>query len=133
MFYFGKRSRKKLVGVHPHLIHVLEDALQITPTDFGVSRGVGTVEEQREYVESGASKTMNSKHLIQFDGWSHAVDIFVLVEGKVNWEHKHFRKVIQSIFTAAIDRKVQIEVGALWRDHHDSPHIQLNGKYYGRP
>jgi len=48
----------------------------------------------------------------------------------VTWEHKHFRKAIQAVFTAAIELGVQVEAGALWRDFLDSPHIQLNMEYY---
>ena len=86
---------------------------------------------------------MNSKHIpVHFkpdyylpEGeYGAAVDLFVLIvvddKVKVTWEHKHFRKLIQSVFTAAIELGVQLEAGALWRDFLDSPHIQLNMKYY---
>ena len=129
-FQLSSRSLNNLEGVHPDMVKVVERGIEITPYDFGVSRGLGTIEEQREYVRTGKSTTMDSKHLPQADGFSHAVDLFVIVNGEVTWEHKYFRKVIQALFTAAIELGVQIEAGALWRDFLDSPHIQLNGKYY---
>lgn len=130
MFYLSQRSLDNLEGVHYDLVSVIERAIQISPYDFGVSEGLRTLETQKEYLESGKTTTMNSMHLPQEDGLSHAVDLFVIVNGKVTWEHKHFRKVIQAIFTAAIELGVQVEAGALWRDFLDSPHIQLNQKYY---
>lgn len=130
MFYLSQRSLDNLEGVHYDLVSVIERAIQISPYDFGVSEGLRTLETQKEYLESGKTTTMNSMHLPQKDGLSHAVDLFVIVNGKVTWEHKHFRKVIQAIFTAAIELGVQVEAGALWRDFLDSPHIQLNQKYY---
>lgn len=129
-YQLSQRSKSNLSGVHPDMVKVVERAIQISPYDFGVSRGLGTIEEQREYVESGASTTMDSLHLPQEDGYSHAVDLFVLVNGEVTWEHKYFRKVIQAVFTAAIELGVQVSAGALWRDFLDSPHIQLNQDYY---
>jgi len=141
MYKLSERSTSNLVGVHPDLVAVIERAIQITPIDFGVSEGVRTVERQKQLVAEGKSTTMNSKHipkeLYYHDGmsggkgkWGAAVDLFVLVDGKVTWEHKHFRKTIQAVFTAAIELGVQVEAGALWRDFLDSPHIQLNMKYY---
>jgi peptidoglycan L-alanyl-D-glutamate endopeptidase CwlK len=141
MYKLSKRSISNLVGVHPDMVAVIERAIQITPIDFGVSEGVRTVERQKQLVAEGKSTTMNSKHIpVHFNGaegafivkgeYGAAVDLFVLVDGKVTWEHKHFRKVIQAVFTAAIELDVQIEAGALWRDFLDSPHIQLNMKYY---
>jgi len=142
MYKLSKRSISNLEGVHPDLIAVIERAIQITPIDFGVSEGVRTIERQRQLVAEGKSTTMDSKHIpTHFEitnqdftylsgKYGAAVDLFVLVDGKVTWEHKHFRKAIQAVFTAAIELGVQVEAGALWRDFLDSPHIQLNMKYY---
>ena len=142
MYKLSKRSHQNLIGVHPDLYAVIERAIQITPIDFGVSEGVRTVERQKQLVAEGKSTTMNSKHIPKYfeitnkdftnssGEYGAAVDLFVLVDGKVSWEHRHFRKVIQAVFTAAIELGVQIEAGALWRDFLDSPHIQLNMKYY---
>ena len=130
MFKLSRRSKNNLKGVHPDLVRVVERAIEITPLDFGVSCGLRTEAEQYKAVKSGASTTMKSKHLMQSDMWSHAVDLFVLVDGEVTWEHKHFRWVIQAMFTAAIELGVQIKAGGLWRDFLDSPHFELNGDYY---
>lgn len=130
-YFLSKKSKNLLVGVHPDLVAVINRAIEITPYDFGVSRGVGTIEQQAEFVKTGKSTTMHSEHIPGADGYSHAVDLYVLVDGKSNWEYKYFRKLIQAVFTAAIELGVQVEAGGLWRDFIDSPHIQLNDKYYG--
>tara|TARA_R110000737_G_scaffold296507_1_gene303102 strand:+ start:2639 stop:3079 length:441 start_codon:yes stop_codon:yes gene_type:complete len=145
MYKLSKRSISNLKGVHPDLVAVIGRAIQISPIDFGVSEGVRTVERQKQLVADGKSTTMNSKHIpVYFNGYESAlpalgyygaaVDLFVLIvvddKVKVTWEHKHFRKAIQAVFTAAIELDVQIEAGALWRDFLDSPHVQLNMKYY---
>lgn len=131
IYYLSKRSEAHLEGVHPDLVAVVHRAIEITPYDFGVVRGVGTIEEQVEFVKTGASTTMDSKHIPGDDGYSHAVDLAVYVDGVLHDDYKYFRKVIQAVFTAAIELGVQIEAGGLWRDFIDSPHIQLNSKYYG--
>ncbi len=136
MYKLSKRSLSNLEGVHPDLVSVIKRAIEISPLDFGVSEGVRTVERQKELVAQGKSTTMNSKHIPRSfkdtnEEYGAAVDLFVLVNGKVSWEHKEFRKVIQAVFTAAIELGVQVEAGALWRTFLDSPHIQLNMEYYG--
>ena len=129
-FKLSSKSKKQLIGVHPDLVDVVKRAIKLTPYDFGVSEGLRTEETQTEYYKTGKSTTMNSMHLPQQDGYSHAVDLFIFVNGKVSWEHKHFRKVVQAMMTAAIELGVQIEAGALWRDFLDSPHFELSRKYY---
>jgi len=130
MYKLSNRSKNKLQGVHPDLIKVVKRAIQICKVDFGVSEGLRSFKRQKIAFKSGYSKTMNSRHLQQKDGYSHAVDLFVLVEGKINWQHKHFRYVIQAMMTAAIESGVQIRAGGLWRDFVDSPHFELNRSYY---
>lgn len=128
MFKLSKRSKSRLVGVHPDLVKVVFRAIQITPYDFGISEGLRTEALQAHYVARGKSTTYHSKHLEQPDGYGHAIDFYVLrPDGKVTWEHGYYRKVIQAFFTAAIELNVQIEAGGLWQSFVDGPHIQLRG------
>lgn len=125
----SKRSQLNLQKVHPDLVRVVYRALELSPYDFGITEGLRTLETQKQYVEEGKSKTMNSRHLEQEDGYSHAIDISVFAP-KLTWEHKHFRKVIQAFVTAAIEEGVQLRFGGLWENFLDSPHIELNKEYY---
>ncbi|MDB4306048.1 M15 family metallopeptidase [bacterium] len=126
-FYLGARSEKNLIGVHPDMVAVVRRAIQITPVDFGVTEGLRTLMQQEVYFKAGKSTTMNSKHLEQSDGYSHAVDLYCRDNmGNVTWEHKWFRLVVQSMFTAAIELGHKIIAGALWRTFQDSPHFELD-------
>lgn len=71
----SKRSRNKLRGVKPEIVAVVYLALKLSKIDFAVIDGVRTLTRQRINFEKGVSKTMKSKHLIQTDGWGHAVDL----------------------------------------------------------
>jgi len=77
---FGAVSRGNLVGVDQRLIDIANGV--VAYWDCSVTDGVRTVEEQRKNIARGVSKTMNSKHLPQADGKSHAIDI---VPYPVNW------------------------------------------------
>ena len=127
-FKFSNSSIKRLEGVHPELVRVVKRALELSPYDFGITEGVRDLETQKEYVNAGKSQTMNSKHLVQGDGHSHAIDFAVYVNGKLTWEIGYYRKVVQAFFTAAIELGVQIDSGALWRTFVDGPHIELKGQ-----
>jgi len=71
----------RLEGVHPDLVEVIQQSIKRVPIDFGISEGMRTVERQKELVESGASTTMNSRHLT-----GHAIDFFAVVAGEVRWD-----------------------------------------------
>ena len=70
---FGQDSQKKLRMVHPSLRQLFERV--VVEFDMKVIEGERSKERQKQLVEEGASKTLNSKHIIQADGWAHAVDV----------------------------------------------------------
>ena len=74
-FILSKRSRDNLNGVKPEIVAVVFLTLKLSKVDFAVIDGVRTYKEQLKYFERGLSKSMNSAHLIQDDGFSHAVDL----------------------------------------------------------
>ena len=75
-YKFSQKSLDNLVGVHPVLADIVQQAMRLQIMDFSVREGVRTPETQKEYVAKGVSKTMASKHLIQPDGYGHAVDLY---------------------------------------------------------
>lgn len=115
-FKFSEASRKALVGVHPKLRRCVEVALEHSLVDFRVLEGVRTLEKQREYVRKGASKTMKSKHLVQFDGTAWAVDLVAIVDGKVNWDFDHYYFIARAMDRAATELGYasNIRWGAVW-------------------
>ena len=126
MFKFSRSSLNRLRQCEPDLMRVAEKAILYTPYDFGVSEGLRTLERQKELLADGKSTTLKSRHLPNENGLSEAMDIMVYVNGKVTWEHKYYRKVIQAFIRAAIEEGVQLEFGGLWESFLDSPHIQLS-------
>jgi len=67
-YKFGKRSRKRLEGVHPDLVKVAEECLNLM--DIAIIEGVRSLDKQKDYLRTGATKTLKSKHLI-----GHALDL----------------------------------------------------------
>jgi len=122
---FSRKSEDNLEGVHPDLVRLIHLGLEFSPYDIGVTCGPRSVSEQKHLVDSGKSWTMDSKHLYQSDGFAHAVDFVVYVNGKVSWDIQYYRPVVQAIFKAAIHLGIQIECGALWRTVVDGPHVEL--------
>jgi len=78
---FSARSLSRLETCHPDIREVFKEVIK--HRDCTILEGIRTVEMQEHYVATGRSTTMNSKHLPQADGLSHAVDA-----GKypVDWE-----------------------------------------------
>lgn len=69
---FGSASKKNLQGVHPDLVRLHEAVLPVF--DHSVTDGARSKAEQVKNVEKGVSKTLDSKHLVQSDGFAHATD-----------------------------------------------------------
>lgn len=75
-YSFSQRSNDKLQNVHPDLVQICHYAMDTQIMDFSVVEGARSLTRQRDLVAKGASKTMNSRHLIQDDGYAHAVDLY---------------------------------------------------------
>jgi peptidoglycan L-alanyl-D-glutamate endopeptidase CwlK len=129
-FRLGPSSRQKLEGVHPHLVAIVERAIEISTVDFRVIEGLRTVERQRELVKSGASTTMNSRHIRADNGLGHAVDIVPLVNGKVSWDWPLFYPIAAAMKQAAKELGLKLEWGGDWKSFKDGPHWQLPWKPY---
>ena len=75
-----------------------------------------TVEEQEKLVASGRSQTMKSKHLIQDDGFSHAVDVVAYDGSDVVWEINVYDNICDAFKKAAQLHGVSIKWGAAWSE-----------------
>lgn len=69
---FSQRSIDALKGVDPRLVSVMMKAIEFA--DFSILGGLRTMEQQKQNVANGLSKTMNSRHLPDENGVGHAVD-----------------------------------------------------------
>lgn len=124
-YKLGTRSKERLKGVHPHLVAVIERAIELTDIDFTVLEGLRTVERQRKLYAKGATKTMNSRHLT-----GHAVDIAPYVDGKVSWDWPLYYRLEKFVKQAAKELGYKVEWGGDWRRFKDGPHWQLPWKGY---
>jgi len=106
----------RLEGVHPDMTAVVERAIQLTGVDFGVTQGVRTLDEQKANVAAGRSQTMASKHLLQDDGFSHAVDVVAYVGSDVSWELNMYDNICDAFKTAAEEVGCSIKWGAAWSE-----------------
>ena len=115
-FNLSQRSLNKLDGVHPDMVSVVKRAIELTDVDFGVTYGVRTLAEQEELYNSGRSQTMKSKHLIQDDGYSHAVDLVAYFGSNVSWELNVYDNICDAMAAAAREVGCAIKWGAAWSE-----------------
>ncbi len=113
-FVLGNGSLAELAGVHPSLVAVVKKAIGYTTQDFSVTDGLRTEAEQRVLVNRGASKTMNSMHRKQPDGFGHAVDLVPYLNGKPRWEWPLIWAVAVAVDRAATELNVPLVWGAVW-------------------
>lgn len=124
-FTLSKRSRARLVGVHPALIGVVERALELTPVDFMITEGLRSVTRQKALMAAGASRTMNSRHLT-----GHAVDVAALVQGQVRWDWPLYGRIAAAFKQAALEKDTPIIWGGDWTTLRDGPHFELDRKRF---
>jgi peptidoglycan L-alanyl-D-glutamate endopeptidase CwlK len=124
-FKLSARSRSRLIGVHPDLVRVVERAIQLTDVDFAVIEGVRTLAKQREYVASGASQTLNGRHLT-----GHAVDLAAYVGRELRWDWPLYHKIAAAMKQAAVELSISIVWGGDWKKFPDGPHFELSRKDY---
>ena len=108
-FKLSQRSIERLDGVKDQLVDVVVRAIEITTVDFGVTEGLRTIETQRQYVATGKSQTMDSKHLT-----GDAVDLVAYVNGQVSWELNLYDNIADAMKQAAIEKNVALRWGAAW-------------------
>lgn len=130
----------KLNGVKNALAQVVLAAAKTSKTPFVVLEGLRSKERQAQLVKSGASKTMNSRHLT-----GDAVDLWPVdpETGKKLPSDAAFprgsaqardadkalwaalRTIAEAMKAAAQDQGVKIEWGGDWKSFPDGPHFQL--------
>lgn len=119
-----ERDEQRLQGVHEDLVRVVRRAAEVSGVPFMVVEGLRTIERQKRLFESGASKTMKSRHLT-----GHAVDLAPIIDGEVRWDWPLYRAhIAPAMKSAAVELGVPIEWGGDWRTFKDGPHFQLPWK-----
>ena len=118
-FKLSTGSIEKLTGVKSKMVLIVGRAITKTKIDFGVTQGLRTIEEQKEYVASGASQTMKSKHLT-----GDAVDLVAYMGSRISWEITLYDDLADAMVEAAKEIGVGLRWGAAW-------HIPDITKYNG--
>lgn len=105
-FALGRKSLANLEGVHPKLVAVVKRAIELTTQDFMVFDGLRTMDEQKKLKARGASKTLDSYHLPQADGWGHAVDLVPIIGGIPKWDWQGCAAIAFAVDRAATEMGV---------------------------
>mgnify|MGYP000137312783 FL=1 len=108
-YKLSSRSLGRLDGVNEKLVNVVKKAIEYTTVDFGVIQGLRSIEEQKDLVARGLSKTMNSKHL---EG--RAVDLMAYLNGRGCWEVNVYDEIADAVKQAAIEEDIPVRWGAAW-------------------
>lgn len=135
---FSTKSREKLATCHPKLQKLMNKVIK--RVDCTILEGVRSSETQAEYVRTGRSTTLASKHLEQSDGYSHALDvaIYPIAWGSLGGE-KQIRELCRNymfigyVKAVADELAINIRLGADWdgdweltdQNFHDIVHIEL--------
>lgn len=120
------RSLRNLAGVHDDLVRVVHRAAKLSPVKFTVIEGLRTVERQRQLVASGASQTMNSRHIT-----GHAVDLAPHdAQGRIVFDWPLYYRLAPAMKQAAAELGVSITWGGDWAGFKDGPHFELSRTAY---
>ena len=126
MWKLSNRSKSRLVGVHPKLVEVVHKSLEYSPYDFGVTFGVRDLETQKKLLAAKRSQTLKSKHLIQDDGFGHAVDVVAYVDTgdgpEVCWELPIYDKIADAFKKASEEVGIDIMWGSAWHSNLTNQH-----------
>ena len=128
-YKYSNKSLEKLKTCHPDLQKIFKEAIKYV--DITIIEGERSKERQEELVRTGKSKTLNSKHIKQNDGYSHAIDAVAYPIEWENWQKNYmFAGFIKGLATSM---GIKIRMGADWNGNfdtkdqtfHDLPHFEL--------
>lgn len=78
--------------------------------------GCRSLTQEKLNVAAGVSRTLNSQHLIQPDGFAHAVDLVPYVDGKDQWLWDHIYPIVRAMRLSADWFQIahKIRWGGVW-------------------
>lgn len=120
-YYLSDKSLSILNQVDVKLKTLFTTAIIDSPYDFICYHGLRTDEQQREMIQSGASRVKHSKHQ---DG--RAVDFGIWKNGKIDWDnYEAYTAVANHIKNVAVRLNIDIVWGGDWPNFKDFVHIEL--------
>jgi peptidoglycan LD-endopeptidase CwlK len=116
-FTLSEDSKKKLRGVDPYLVEIVERAIEISKVDFVVHEGLRTLERQKKLVAAGKSRTLKSMHLR-----GRAVDLVPWIDNRKQWDWEGCYKIAAAMGLAELEingskgdkGKTLIRWGGVW-------------------
>tara|TARA_R110000744_G_scaffold31320_3_gene73692 strand:- start:1025 stop:1489 length:465 start_codon:yes stop_codon:yes gene_type:complete len=145
----GNRSRKRLDGVHPTIMDIIEFGIVDCPFDFGIpadggkrnherqcelyARGRTTAELQKKGIMNVEGEphrdkitwTLRSKHLPKKDGYGYAFDLYAYVGGKASWSMKYLEPIARHLQKVALE---EFGIKLIWGQDvwgKDAAHFQI--------
>lgn len=141
-FRFGRASLANIVGLDPEAVLVLSRGLLYSPIDVAVDRyTVRTITQQRVFVSTGRSLTMDSMHLPQSNGYSKAFDLRAV--GDINrdgyhdvrdralvWDRGTYMLINEGIQRGSLELGIPVRWGGTFKradgsPFFDGPHWEL--------
>lgn len=141
LYKFSRRSLKILEGFHPEhgfmapvvppLANVVRRAIDYSVLDMTILKDtLRTEAEQAEFVRKRTSKTMDSLHLVQADGFVHATDIGALEHNRLSWRPDVYFDIAEAMQLAARELDVDVIWGGCWRNiNTDRDIAELHAEY----
>ena len=129
-YYFSKRSLEQLKGVDPRLQELMQNAIKVSPIDFGIPQfgGLRSAEEQQILFKKGVSKCDGFKLKSRHQSGK-AIDIYAFVAGKASWKKHHLALVAGVIISEAERIELNIKWGGTFGSNEfegwDMPHFEL--------
>jgi peptidoglycan L-alanyl-D-glutamate endopeptidase CwlK len=129
----SQRSLNSLKGVHPDLVRVIAETQVIPGCRLEIVEGLRDMATQEKYLRTGASKTLNSRHLT-----GHAADFAMYrdIDGDGDLD---FIKVVDPDYRAQAKlfketaKRLGVDMewgGEIWPNHIDGMHLQLSWASY---
>lgn len=114
---FDRRTARSLAGVHPELIAVVREAIrraQPPAPRIVAIEGIRTEAMHQAIVATAGSRSVRSPHLIQPDGYGHAVRLAVIVRNEIRYEVAFAFGIADAVRSAAFALGVGIKWGWVW-------------------
>lgn len=128
--FLNSKSKDILNKVNADLAAVVKNAQKYMPAGetFQLAPStIRTIEQQRAFVASGASKTMASKHL---EG--NAVDLNLFKDGKYSKDFADYGSMADAMKKSAAELGVPMKWGGDWKSFKDGPHFEVPKGYQAR-
>lgn len=127
MAVLNQKSKERLATVEPALASVIEACVAKFPKAMSITEGIRTIEQQRQYVKEGKSKTMNSYHIPRPGRkYARAVDVAIFKDdGTYSGDMADYKEFAVLVLKEAAKRGLKIRWGGNWTTFPDGPHFQI--------